>query len=520
MPVNREEFFRGATLRICGSLSIEKALFDLFSYLRQFIPVDRIFLSYQRPEELVLELVATAAEDGGRLENRVFPGVPTQILKTIRSGDFVPVTLVNRPADHPWAEYLSGVFGWDCSVIWLRLMVEGRRIGGVVVVANRPEAYTQEHADLLAVLNEPFAIALSNFLRYRELKELKDRLDDENRYLQQELRSLTETEVVGAEAGLKLVMEKVRWVAPLSTPVLVLGETGVGKEVIAKAIHNLSPRAKGPFVKVNCGSIPPTLMDSELFGHEKGAFTGASSRKYGWFERASGGTVFLDEVGELTQEAQVRLLRVLQDKEIERVGGAKPIKVDIRVIAATHRHLESLLRVGRFREDLYFRLNVFPIEIPPLRERIMDIPLLANHFALKKAYDLGLGKVPSFAPGELKRLQQYVWPGNVRELENAVERSIIVSHGEPLTFAHVPASVTDNKQDSSSRVRQMASLDEITAEYISRVLVMVGGRIEGKRGAASILGVKPNTLRHRMRRLNIPFGRKARGRDSSEKVVE
>ncbi len=241
---------------------------------------------------------------------------------------------------------------------------------------------------LIGTINEPFAVALTNSLRYRELQKLRDLLADDNRYLQDELRRMVGEDVIGADFGLKSVMDLVRQVAPLDSPVLLLGETGSGKEVIANAIHKASLRRQAPFIKVNCGAIPPTLMDSELFGHEKGAFTGALSQKRGRIERANTGTLFLDEIGELSLEAQVRLLRVLQEKEIERVGGSGPIAVDIRIIAATHRNLEKMMRIGAFREDLYFRLRVFPIAIPPLRSRMMDLPALVQYFIQKKTREM------------------------------------------------------------------------------------------------------------------------------------
>jgi len=308
----------------------------------------------------------------------------------------------------------------------------------------------------------------------------------------------------------------VRQVAALSSPVLLLGETGTGKEVIAGAIHNLSQRKEGPFIKINCGAIPENLMDSELFGHEKGAFTGALSQKRGRFERGEGGTVFLDEVGELRPEAQVRLLRVLQDKEIERVGGTKPFKVDIRVIAATHRDLESMIEAGTFREDLYFRLKVFPIVIPPLRQRRGDIPSLVHYFVAKKTRNMGLTRIPSLAQGAIERLMAYSWPGNVRELENAVERAIILSKGAPLAFEDLQGRAGGEhpleERPGILRGQDMTTvaLDELVARHIHHVLAMTGGKVGGKGGAAQLLQVNPSTLRKKMRKLGIPFGRKSR----------
>src|SRR5512136_2879197 len=271
-------------------------------------------------------------------------------------------------------------------------------------------------------------------LRHQEVIRLKDMLADDNRYLFNELRSASGDEIVGSDFGLKTVIEMVQQVAPLDSPVLLLGETGTGKEVIANAIHYSSPRKDGPFIKVNCGAIPETLIDSELFGHEKGAFTGAVSQRRGRFERADRGTIFLDEIGELPPQAQIRLLHVLQRKEIERVGGTSSIPVDIRIISATNRNLEEMIASGRFREDLWFRLNVFPIMIPPLRQRKEDIPALVHHFIDRKSVELKLTEKTALAPGAVDRLIAYDWPGNVRELENIIERALIQHQGGMLSF--------------------------------------------------------------------------------------
>jgi transcriptional regulator with GAF, ATPase, and Fis domain len=314
-------------------------------------------------------------------------------------------------------------------------------------------------------------------------------------------------------------MEMVRQVAPLPSPVLLLGETGTGKEVIAGAIHHLSPRKDGPFVKVNCGAIPETLMDSELFGHEKGAFTGALSLKRGRFERANGGTIFLDEVVELHPEAQVRLLRVLQEKEIERVGGTGPIKIDIRIIAATNRNLETMIKEGKLREDLYFRLKVFPIVVPPLRNRKSDIPTLLQHFIQKKSREMRLKSISTLAAGALERLMAYDWPGNVRELENAVERALILSKGEPLRFNDLEVPIQSEPSFKSRailepcpdfQIEESLGLDEILSHHIRHVLKMTGGRVGGIKGAAHLLQINPYTLRKKMKKLGIPFGRKVK----------
>jgi transcriptional regulator with GAF, ATPase, and Fis domain len=305
-------------------------------------------------------------------------------------------------------------------------------------------------------------------------------------------------------------MAMVQQVASLNSPVLLLGETGVGKDVIANAIHYSSPRKDGPFIKVNCGAIPETLLDSELFGHEKGAFTGALSQRRGRFERANGGTLFLDEIGELPPQAQVRMLRVLQYKEIERVGGTNSISVDIRLIAATNRDLEERVKTKQFREDLWFRLNVFPIRVPPLRERKNDIPALVHHFVERKSRELKLPVPPPLARGVIDRLMAYHWPGNVRELENVIERALILGKGTPLVFN----DLIGEKRDQSSAIPAGTQdapikLDEVMSQHIRQVLKMTNGKVHGKGGAAEVLGINPSTLRNRMNQLGIPYGRRA-----------
>jgi transcriptional regulator with GAF, ATPase, and Fis domain len=304
-------------------------------------------------------------------------------------------------------------------------------------------------------------------------------------------------------------MNMVRQVAPLNSPVLLLGETGVGKDVIANAIHFSSPRKDGPFVKVNCGAIPETLLDSELFGHEKGAFTGALSQKRGRFERADQGTILLDEIGELPPQAQIRMLRVLQYKELERVGGTHPISVDIRLIAATNRNLQEMVKEKQFREDLWFRLNVFPIRIPSLRERGEDIPALVHHFVKRKTRELKLPNPPALAQGAIDRLTAYDWPGNVRELENLVERALILSQGSPLTFDELSKGNEKNIASSPAGPEgKTLNLDAAISDHIRRVLEMAHGKVHGKGGAAELLGMNPSTLRYRMDQLGIPYGRK------------
>jgi len=494
-------------------------------YIRNFIPADNVALTHYYPDSGEHIALASASADGGSPLN-ITISVPMDIHQFIRRPDIQAVAIERaelHPTARPWIS--KGLLNKDSSLLIVRLIVGGDIIGAVIFIASGSGKFSQQHADLVTLLRKPFAIALSNSIRYKELLELKELLAEDNRFLQNELRQVAGEEIIGADFGLKGVIEMVRQVAPLSSPVLLLGETGTGKEVIAGAIHNLSPRKEGPFIKVNCGAIPESLMDSELFGHEKGAFTGALSRKRGRFERASGGTIFLDEVGELQPEAQVRLLRVLQEKEIERVGGTEPIKVDIRVIAATHRDLEAVIRDGKFREDLYFRLNVFPITIPPLGERKGDISSLVQHFMQKKSREMGLRGMPTLAPGALERLMAYPWPGNVRELENAVERALILGKGKPLAFNDLPSPLKPELRFEHGagpalhpdlQSEDSLELDAIVSGHIRRVLDMAGGRVGGEQGAAKLLKINPSTLRKRMRKLGIPFGRNVEKRQGGQ----
>jgi transcriptional regulator with GAF, ATPase, and Fis domain len=325
-----------------------------------------------------------------------------------------------------------------------------------------------------------------------------------------------------------MVMERVRLVANSDVPVLILGETGTGKELVSRAIHNRSLRHSGPFIRVNCGAIPPELIDSQLFGHERGSFTGADQTRAGWFERADRGTLFLDEVGELPLQAQVRFLRVLQDGFVERVGGTQAIHVDVRIVAATHRDLARLVQDGRFREDLLYRLAVFPILLPPLRERRSDIGELAQHFAERAALRFGLSPV-AVTPDDVALLQAYDWPGNIRELGAVIDRAAILGDGATLeiakslglsdaTSSKLPQSLGASAsmhhydvspRDSRSKLegRGVSTLDEAMQAHIELVLMRTHGRIEGKRGAAALLDINPHTLRARMRKLGIDWTR-------------
>ncbi|MBG0780125.1 sigma-54-dependent Fis family transcriptional regulator [Desulfotignum balticum] len=510
---DEKEFFREATLRLCSSLDLERALHQCLLYVRRFMPAGQMGFQVYHPRTGTVEMVAHATPRSGRAVSIRIPlsrtgrrQVETRRLERIR----VIERLGNDPVTGPVADRLKA---WDLSAVVMDLVLEKTMLGIFSVFNDGHHSFTPSHVHLLSLLAKPCAIALTNSLRFRELKNLKELLADDNRYLQDELHKISGEKVVGASQGLKPVMEMVRQVAPLESPVLLLGETGTGKEVIANAIHNLSLRKDGPFIRVNCGAIPASLLDSELFGYEKGAFTGAVSRKRGRIERAQGGTLFLDEIGELPAEAQIRLLRVLQEKEIDRVGGSETIGVNIRVIAATHRNLEKMMADRQFRPDLFFRLQVFPIEIPPLRDRTPDIPDLVRHFIEKKSREMKRHQVPRVSSAVMDRLMAYQWPGNIRELENAVERSMILDRSGYLDFceiglspASIPRPMVPEKADFTPTGR---SLDQVMADHIQTVLHQCKGRVEGDKGAAKVLAMHPSTLRKRMKKLNIPFGRNA-----------
>ncbi len=371
MGIDENDFFRRVTLHICSSLEIEIAMLRAMQFLKDFIPAEEIYMHLYESSLGAMRTIAGATVSEGRKMDRITP-LPHAVREMV--GGFSGMKAINQPESEPGLQFMLGYYGRPDTSALVQLLEVGQKLGALVLLAEGRNRFSEEHARLFSLLKEPFAIALSNTLKHQEVLRLKDLLADDNRYLQRELRNFSGDEIVGADFGLKGVMTKTRQVASLNSPVLLLGETGVGKDVIANAIHYSSPWKDGPFVKVNCGAISETLLDSELFGHEKGAFTGALSQKRGRFERADQGTLFLDEIGELPPQAQVRMLRVLQYKEIERVGGTKPIPVNIRLIAATNRNLEEMVKAGRFREDLWFRLNVFPIHIPPLRERRYSRP--------------------------------------------------------------------------------------------------------------------------------------------------
>jgi formate hydrogenlyase transcriptional activator len=387
----------------------------------------------------------------------------------------------------------------------------GDSIGTFTVWSETKNRYSEADAELLQEVANQVALAIANMKSYEEIAFLKGRLEKENVYLQEEIRTEHNfEEIVGNSTALLDLLRRVDQVAPTDSSVLIYGETGTGKELIARAIHNRSMRKSRPLVKVNCSAISAGLVESELFGHVKGAFTGAFERRIGRFELADGGTIFLDEVGELPLETQVKLLRVLQEREFEPVGSNRSVHVDVRIIAATNRSLRESINAGTFRSDLYYRLNVFPLEVPPLRERRADIPQLAMFFLSRYSRKLGK-RMEGISPAATERFKSYSWPGNVRELQNVVERAVILSPGPLLEVDTdlISVSTSETVRDGAEVVQPaepappLKTLDEVERDHISAVLLQSRGVIEGANGAAKTLGMHPNTLRHRMEKLGI-----------------
>ncbi len=504
---NRDTFYREASLPLSEHLDLEIALNRCCEIVSKYRPADGVNIQLLEPSlkssrSLFWTLTDSADADLQPIKNTIV-SMPLKNRNLLKKMPLPDLRIINRPELDPVGEYFIELTGRDISNLAMFLYKEEKRFGVVILGAKGRDRYTEDDLALFSLLREPFTLALHNYLQGLEIAKLQQMLDDN---VDQKRRDVVMEDIVGHEFGLRNVIDLVQLVAPLDSPVLINGETGVGKELIAAVIHNASTRRDGPLLHVNCGAIPETVVDSELFGHERGAFTGAITQRKGRFERADSGTIFLDEIGELKPDIQVKLLRVLQNGEIERVGGSGQVRVDVRIVAATHRNLENMVAKGEFREDLLFRINVFPIVIPPLRARKNDIPALVDHFIQKKSKELSIHPAPLLSRKAIDELTGYHWPGNVRELENVVERELILYQNGPLSFANFSTTAFHKKFSSEQSPEDgPLPLDDVVAAHIYRVLKMTHGRINGPKGAAGILGVHPNTLRNRMIKLGIPY---------------
>jgi formate hydrogenlyase transcriptional activator len=400
------------------------------------------------------------------------------------------------------------------SVCCVPLISKGEAFGSLNLASRRVDTFNDQEVELLSQVATQIAIAVKNALAFKEIDALKDKLAVEKLYLEEEIRNeFNFEEIIGESAALRKALGQVELAAPANTTVLLRGETGTGKELFARAIHNLSPRQDRTFVKVNCAAIPAGLLESELFGHERGAFTGAISQKVGRFELADKGSIFLDEVGDIPLELQPKLLRVLQEQEFERLGSNRTQSVDVRVVAATNADLGRLVSEKSFRSDLFYRLNVFPIQIPALRERREDIPLLVRYFVQK--FSQRFNKTVLYVPTDaMDALTNYAWPGNVRELENLLERAVLLSPGKELrvplgelkstlSAANGESPVRESTDTPVTSAAQVATLEEAERQHILRALRQTQWRVAGPRGAATLLGIKRTTLQARMRKLGI-----------------
>jgi formate hydrogenlyase transcriptional activator len=412
-----------------------------------------------------------------------------------------PLIISNVAEETRWPRFQENVKQYMNSLCDLPLTTARCRLGALAFGSKQIAAYDAADVDFLQLVANQVAVAVENALAFDEIEALKDRLHQEKVYLEEEVRTEHDFgEIVGESPALRRILKQVEAVAPTDSSVLILGETGTGKELIARALHDLSPRRERTFVKLSCAAIPTSLLESELFGHEKGAFTGAIAQKVGRFELAHRGTLFLDEVGDIPPELQPKLLRALQEQEFERLGSTRTVRVDVRLVAATNRDLARMAADGRFRGDLYYRLNVFPVVLPPLRERREDIPMLARHFTQRFALRMGR-RIETIPAAVMEALVRYPWPGNIREMQNIIERAVILSPGPAL---HIPpGDLKPRAAPADLPAGAAVTLADAEREHILRTLRAAHWVLRGPNGAAARLGMSRSTLQWKMKKLGI-----------------
>ena len=489
------------TNALVSKLSVDELVSAISAQLSRVVPHDFSVLML-RDETGGLEMVAlhfTGAQLFDKEQGHISPeGMPSA--EALATGKPVVVSDVNRDW-YPSPQFRRFVELGCKSACSVPLVTSNGTLGTLEIARTTVDVWTEEDVDFLAQVARQIAIAVENALSYRQLNQLKERLATEKLYLEDEIRlDNNNGNMVGQGAAFQSVLKSIQIVAPTDSTVLILGETGVGKELVARATHELSSRSKGSFVKVNCAAIPASLLESELFGHEKGSFTGAVAQKMGRFELAHNGTLFLDEIGEMPLELQPKLLRAIQDQEFERVGGNRTIRTNVRFIAATNRDLRAMVEENRFRSDLYYRLHVFPLNVPALRERREDIPLLTRYFVQKHAQRMDR-RIESIPKPALESLTNYDWPGNIRELQNVIERSVILSNGTELQVALPEIAGRSNPAPLYGRVSHTSEAAE--RARILKALKEAKGMVGGPNGAAARLGLKRTTLQSRMRKFNI-----------------
>jgi formate hydrogenlyase transcriptional activator len=505
---------------IITNLTQRTLLHSISEALHRVISFDRCAITLYEPERDTFRFLAV---EGDLLSDYFRAGLEDSRNETCANWVFDhrrPLVRRDLEKEQEYANERRLVAEGIQSMCVLPLVFQGKCIGTLSLVSRNKDRYSDEDAMFLQEVANQVALAIQNMQSYQEIDSLKARLEKENVYLQEELRTEHNfEEIVGNSPALLKALHDVDQVAPTDSTVLIYGETGTGKELVARAIHSRSARNCRALVNVNCSAISAGLVESELFGHIKGAFTGALERRTGRFELAHGGTIFLDEIGELSLETQVKLLRVLQEHEFEPVGSSRSLRVDVRVIAATNRSLREAIQAGHFRSDLFYRLNVFPIELPPLRERRSDIPLLVAFCISRFSKRLGK-KIDGVSRESMENLVNYPWPGNIRELQNVIERAVVLSVDPILRLdrdlvpvggstkgMETPERAAPERRQADLESPKLLTLDEVDRNHILAALQHTGGVVDGPNGAARILNLHPNTLRHRMDKLGIKGSR-------------